>query len=225
MGNPHDVTALLERELCEYTGAAHAVAVNSCTNAIQLALMYQHWIRGKAAVSIPKRTYVGVAHAVVNAGHTIKFRDEDWSGAYDLAPFEIWDCARRFTSGMYRVGKQMCVSFHISKICGVDQGGAILLDDHEAVEWMCRARFDGRTAGVHPRDDAFNQPAMHCYLSPTIAAAIRWKLSVIPVHNDDLPIDDYPDLSLGRWFSDPLRAMARARRRAKGRLGREGEAG
>lgn len=216
MSNPHDVTAELEADLCKYTGAPYAVAVNSCTNALQLALMWHHWRWGAAEISLPKRTYVGVAYAVLNAGHRLVFRDAEWNGAYSLDPTVIVDSARRFTSGMYRRGTITCVSFHISKICGVDQGGAVLLDDSDSADFLRRARFDGRRAGVHPVDDDFCIPAMHCYLSPTIAAAIRWKLSVLPEHNADIPPDAYPDLSTHAWFHHPERAMKLARRRLDG---------
>lgn len=211
--NPHDVTRALEADLSTYTLAPEVVVVNSCTNALQLALMWYRWTRGSYQVQIPKRTYVGVAHAVINAGHELAFVDEEWGGGYALRPFPIWDFAKRFTSGMYVPGTMQCVSFHISKILAGEQGGAILLDDAEAAAFMRRARFDGRTAGVHPSADSFEEPAMHCYLSPSVAALLRWRLSVLPRHNRDLPTDHYPDLSTHKWFISPMRATARALKR------------
>lgn len=210
MSTPHDVTRSLEQDLTDYTGSSFACVVNSCTNALQLAMMWERWRGGPQAVEIPRRTYVGVAHAVINAGHQLKFRNDDWSGIYKLEPFELYDCARRFRRGMYLPGSMMCVSFHISKICGFDQGGAILFDDPDAFEFLHRARFDGRAQGVAPKDDEFAMPAMHCYLSPTIAAGIRWKLSTLPDWNEDLLKSDYPDLSEHRWFHSSLRAMKMA---------------
>jgi hypothetical protein len=62
----------------------------------------------------------------------------------------------------------LCVSFHWSKtLGGVPQGGAILHDDEEADAWLRRARFDGRTEGVAPKDDTFTLIGWHCYMSPT----------------------------------------------------------
>lgn len=202
--NPHDVTEELECDLCAYAGSRYAVACNSCTNALQLALMWHRWKWGPLKIELPARTYVGVPHAVINAGHEVSFRDYEWRGAYKLDPLPVWDAAKRFTSGMAASGDMWCVSFHISKILGVDQGGAILLDDRGAAEFMRRARFDGRTAGVHPTQDRFAEPAIHAYLSPNVAAQIRWKLSWLPQHNEDLPTDDYPDLREHSWFQNPL---------------------
>ena len=87
-----------------------------------------------------------------------------------------------------------CVSFHWSKILGLQQGGAILHDDPLADKWLRKARFDGRTEGVAPKDDNFIL-GWHAYLSPEIAALGLVRLSFLPKHNADLPNDDYPDLS------------------------------
>lgn len=226
--NPHQVTKDFERALCEYTGAPFAVAVNSCTMALLLAVRWA--IRnedgvgledpygpihpGRPYVEIPKRTYVSVPMSIIHAGAKPVFRDEEWVGAYQLEPLPVWDCARWFSSGMYRgvvhpesidegieeEGQMLCVSFHASKTLGDSQGGAILHNSPEADAWFRRARFDGRTEGVAPKDDTFDMLGHHCYLSPDVAARLLWKLSVLPKQNEPLPNDDYPDLSLHKAF-------------------------
>jgi dTDP-4-amino-4,6-dideoxygalactose transaminase len=92
-------------------------------------------------------------------------------------------------------GTMMCVSFHTTKILGDTQGGAILLDDPVAFNWLKRMRFDGRTEGVPPNKDTFTEIGYHCYLSPDVAARLLHKLSVLPDYNAPLPNDLYPDLS------------------------------
>lgn len=188
------VVRQFEKALCDYTGAPYAVTVTSCTKAIQLACEYV----GVKEVSIPKFTYVSVPQAIRRAGGTVRFDDRQWRGAYSLDPYPIDDSARRFTSDMY-VGGFTCVSFHWSKILGCQQGGAILHNDRDADEWLRRRRFDGRKEGVRPKDDSFNMIADHCYLSPEIAALGLVRLSHLPMHNDDLPNDAYPDLSQFDW--------------------------
>ena len=210
MFNPHQVTADFERALCEYTGAPYVVAVNSCTMALLLAMKWhlvehhkavmQHWISYDNTVDIPKRTYVSVPMSIKHAGGRPVFRDLDWLGEYQLAPWPIWDSARRFTSTMYRRGQMQCVSFHASKILGLEQGGAILLDNQEADAWLRRARFDGRTQGLAPKDDQFDMIGWHCYMNPSTAAQGLLKLHSLPRHNADLPNDDYPDLSTMEIF-------------------------
>jgi dTDP-4-amino-4,6-dideoxygalactose transaminase len=203
--NAHQVTKDFEREVAAYCGAPYAVAVNSCTAALMLAVKWHlrgdGWAR-RDVISIPKRTYVSVPMSIIHAGGRVAFRDEDWSGAYELRPYPIWDSARWFTSGFYRdtlnvltPGAFVCVSFHVAKILGDSQGGAILHDSPEADAWFRRMRFDGRTEGVAPKDDDIREIGHHCYMSPDVSARLLNRLSFLPRVNAPLPNDDYPDLS------------------------------
>lgn len=220
--NPHEITREFEKALCEYTGAPFAVAVSSCTMALLLAVKWSlrdSWSdwpednRPRALIEIPKRTYVGVPMSIIHAGGWPTFRDEDWRGRYDLRPLPVIDSARWFSGNMYkgfdplrtavyhdRTGQFVCVSFHSSKTLGDSQGGAILHSDPEADAWFRRARFDGRTECVPPADDTFDMLGWHCYLSPDVAARLLWKLGSLPFHNEPLPNDNYPDLSLHKAF-------------------------
>lgn len=195
MKSPYAVVADFEASLCTYTGAKYAVTTNCCTMALFLALKW-YWLANRpGTVVIPKHTYISVPMQAIHAGYEVQFHDEPWIGAYQLQGTPVWDCARRFTSGMYRAGQYQCISFHWSKILGIEQGGAILHDDKPADTWFRKARFDGRTAGVAPKDDSFDMLGWHCYMSPEIAAAGLMRLSILPKHNADLPNDIYPDLS------------------------------
>lgn len=194
--NPFQVVKDFEQAVCEYTGAPYCVTVNSCTMALLLAVKHEmtnyHYPR---IISIPKRTYVSVPMSIIHAGAKVRFRDEKWSGLYQLQPLPVWDSARFFTEGMYIKGSMMCVSFHTTKILGDTQGGAILLDDEQAYKWLKRMRFDGRTEGIPPNKDSFQEIGYHCYMSPDVAARLLHKLSVLPAYNAPLPNDAYPDLS------------------------------
>lgn len=195
--HPFQIVREFEQAVAAYTGAPFAVAVNSCTNALFLCLMHNRFYNLHLTyfIEIPKRTYVSVPMQIEHAGYAVKFRDENWSGIYQLKPLPIWDCARRFTSGMYVPGQFMCTSHHWSKTLGIQQGGCILTDNADAVAWFKRARFDGRTEGVAPKDDKFDFCGWHMYMSPEVAAEGLVRLSHLPLHNADLPMDDYPDLS------------------------------
>lgn len=214
--NPHQVTRDFEAELCRYTGAKYAVAVNSCTSALLLACAWcirpynpdrdgdvpEHMAR--AEIEIPKRTYVSVPCSIIHAGATVSFRDEDWVGYYQLKPYPVFDSARWFTSQLFPAVTRastgaispafVCVSFHVSKTLGDSQGGAILHDCDEADAWFRRMRFDGRTEGVPPNQDDFREIGYHCYLSPDVATRLLWKLSVLPQYNAPLANDAYPGL-------------------------------
>ena len=193
--NPHKVTEDFEEAIARYCGSEYAVSCTSCTSAILLCCVYMK----VEEVEIPKYTYVGVAQSILNAGGKIRFRDESWSGAYQLKPYPIMDSARRLCAGMHERGMFTCLSLHVSKHLGVDQGGVILCDDRDAAETLKRMRFDGRRAGIPPYDDDFIR-GFHVYLSPNVAAQALWRLSFLPEDNPDLPNSYYSDLSKAKIF-------------------------
>lgn len=192
-----------EAELCDYTGAPYAVAVNSCTNALTLALLYAAEIYGSLTVSLPRRTYVGVLQAVLNTGHSVIWSDHNWQrvGAwYRLNPLAIVDSARDLSEAMFTGwpnGSFTCLSFHAAKQLPLGRGGAILTDNREAADWFRAARMDGRPPGQPIEHTIF--PAMHCPMAPDVAAR---GLDILSRWNDTgyspppLPPTDYPDLSL-----------------------------
>ena len=197
--NPYQVTKDLEQGLSEYTGAPYVVCVNSCTAALMLSCEFnkpkslQEWC--DLRVIVPSHTYCSVPMAVKHTGLNLKFVDYGWRGYYQLSPLPVYDCARRFTSGMYSAGQFQCVSFATTKILGIEQGGAILHDNPQADTWFRKMRFDGRTEGVDPSEDTFDVVGHHCIMLPSIAAQLLLKLHHLPKHNEDLPDYPYPDLS------------------------------
>ena len=195
--NPYIVVDKFEEALCEYTGAKYAVATSSCTASLILACEYLK----VQEVSIPKFTYISVPMAVIRAGGQVQFDNTKWRGLYQLKPYPLLDSARYFTSGMYKKGQIMCVSFRWNKILDIGQGGAILHDDPEAGRWFRKARFNGRTAGVDPRHDTFVM-GYPFNMMPRDAAEGLTRLSYLPRHNKPLPNDDCPDVSkLELWYS------------------------
>lgn len=220
MKNPYTIVAEFERAVAEYTGAPYCVAVNSCTSALMLAVAWHfsemqrkvdeahagdgmRYTALYPPIEIPKRTYLSVPMSIIHAGGRPTFRDEEWLGAYQLKPLPVWDSARWFTQGLYphiterlagATGQMVCTSHHWSKTLSTSQGGCILHDDPEADAWLRRARFDGRTEGVAPKDDKITQVGFHCYLSPESAAHGLVNLHFLPRHNVPLPNDEYPPL-------------------------------
>lgn len=205
--NAFNIVKDFEFAVAQYTGAPYCVAVNSCTNALFLCLM---WLKSQgklpAEIEIPKRTYVSVPMQILHAGSKVIFRDHNWSGAYCLEPTPVFDAARRFTANMFHMERNvhghkfMCTSHHWNKILGVQQGGCILHDDLAADYWLRCARFDGRSEGIAPKDDNFEFAGWHMYMSPEIAAEGLVRLMHLPRNNTDLPMDAYPDLSTKKLF-------------------------
>ena len=197
----YKITEQFEAALAKYTGAPHAVALDNCSNALFLTLIYEG-IKGRE-ITIPARTYPSVPCAIINAGGIVKFSPvmgKTIKGAYPLEGSSVWDSALRFTYNMYLPGTFMCLSFTGPyKHLKLSKGGAILTDDHDACQWFKRARFSGRRQCSY-HEDIFDMLGWNFYMMPEIAArglllmTQFYDMEGNPKHNDDLEIP-YPDLS------------------------------
>jgi dTDP-4-amino-4,6-dideoxygalactose transaminase len=198
--NPYKVVIDFEEVIAAYCGSKYAVAVESCTSALFLSLMWLKndqgdWLKNREVV-IPSRTYPGVACSIIHAGFKVRFTDVEWKGEYELAPLNIWDAALRFRKRMYHGGLQ-CLSFHIKKLLPIGRGGMILTDHLEVVKWLRRARFDGRNP-VPLQDDHFDMLGWNCYMTPEQAARGLQLLQALGDRElQDLSVEaqGYPDLS------------------------------
>jgi len=196
---PHKVTAEFEEALCKYTGAPYAVAVDSCSSALFLALKYV----GVEWCALPKQTYPSVPCAVIYAGGKVRWKDETGIpllGAYRLFPTNVWDSALRFTANMYNPRTHMCLSFSGPyKHLKLGKGGAILTDDHRAYLWFKRARYSGRRECSY-HDDNLDMLGWNMYMMPEIAARGLllmdqfYNLDGTPKEMGDIELP-YPDLS------------------------------
>lgn len=199
--NPFTPVRDFEIRIAKYCNSKYAVCIDSCTNALYLTLIWHRYKNPEIKeVVMPKRSYVGVPIHIIRAGFNVKFRDENWKGIYKLEPFDVYDAARRFTSNMYIPNSFMCVSFHYSKILKLSQAGAILHDNDEFDMWCRKMRFDGRTEDVAASKDNVDMLGLHCYIGSEIAGEGLIKLHHLKNHNDDLPNDNYPDLSKLKIF-------------------------
>lgn len=136
-----------ERELCNYTGAAYAVPVDSCTHALELCFRYNN-IMG--SIFMPNRTYISAVMVLHKLGIEPRFHNTPWQFEYQYGLSKIWDSARRFEPNMYRPGHMQCLSFGHSKRLEIGHGGAILLDDEAAYHELKRMAYDGRDLEVKP---------------------------------------------------------------------------
>src|SRR3972149_2416264 len=119
--NPFDIVNNFEETVADYTGAPYAVAVDSCTNALFLCIVYHFRFfpcgNEFERITIPSKTYISPAMSIIHAGGCLQFDPDKngWIGIYQLHPYPIYDAAKRFTSRMYIRKSMMCLSFHIKK--------------------------------------------------------------------------------------------------------------
>jgi len=191
LAHSYDVVDLFEKRIAHWAGSKYGVAVDCCTNALFLCLMYLN--RQPETIIIPKRTYVSVPSSIIHAGYKVEFEDLDWSGIYQLKPLPIYDGAVRFRKGMYEGGFH-CLSFHVKKHLKIGKGGMILTDDENAVKWLKLARFNGRNAINHDYD-TFKMVGWNFYMSNYDAARGLWLFDSMGDFYPDI-VGGYPDLSL-----------------------------
>jgi len=195
--DPYHIVRMFEEEVADYTGAPYAVAVDSCTNALFLCCKYYM----AATVTIPKKTYVSVPQAIIQAGAVVLFDNREWRGVYQLKPHPIYDAAKRFTSNMYIPGSAMCLSFHIKKHLKIGKGGMILTGNLEMVEWLKRARYEGRSEIAY-QDDDIKDMGWNMYMTPQEAAHGLCLMQNMELYNDDLVENNgYVDLTSFSLFN------------------------
>jgi len=208
--NPYQPVIDFENVLAEYCGSKYAIAVESCSAAILLCLMYRKKeMGGIGNVTIPSKTYPSIPCSIIHAGGKVKWEHGDWDGQYELYPLRIWDAALRFKRGMYSEKMKVfnafqCISFHLKKHLPIGRGGAILTDDEMAAQWLRLARFDGREPMPLQEQKEFTVLGFNVYMQPDQAARGLQIFQMIE-HKDlaDLKVEDqkYCDLSLHKIYT------------------------
>lgn len=205
--NPFFIVDEFERAVAEYAGSRYAVAVNTGTSALFLALQYvrQKSVYAGGPITLPARTFISVPQACIHAGFEVKFEDFEWSGVYRLTPHPITDGALRFKRGMYE-GNLHCLSFHYRKHLPIGEGGMILTDDIVAWHWLRKARYCGRQAPDYAVEQ-IDSLGWLCYMSVEKAARGLAQMQWV---QDDYPDQkiNYPDLREVPYFKKRIKAYA-----------------
>jgi len=167
--DPRDIVDLFEDKLARFTGAKYCVLTDSATSGLFLSLMYRNQ---KSEITIPVQTYASVAMQVLFSGSKLKFKEEKWSGLYELDGAGVLDSAARFGPDIYENSDYLQVlSFQIKKRLPIGKGGAILTSSKSAFEWLKLASYDGRDLNTKYTDSShIRQFGWHCYMTPEDAA-------------------------------------------------------
>jgi dTDP-4-amino-4,6-dideoxygalactose transaminase len=192
--NCFDVVRQFEEEVAKFSGSKYAVAMNTGTSAIFLSLVYT--IQKGDTVVLPAKTFISVPMAVLQAGGKVAFEDFNWTGVYDLEPFDIIDGALRFRKGMYQGGLH-CLSFHARKILNIGEGGMVLTDDLKAAEWLRKASYSGRS-GPHYKPEDVDMMGWQMYMTPEKAARGLHLMQYLEDEEDQ--VVDYADLRKVPFF-------------------------
>lgn len=202
-----EVIDIFEKKVAAFAGSKYAVSVDCCSHALFLALKYASWnFWGydeeedddlPLTIIIPKRTYISVPMQIAHCGFDIEYEDIEWSGIYQLKPYNIYDGAVRWTKNMY-IGNNalQTVSFQIKKRVPIGKGGMILMDDEKAYKELKLMTYDGRDLSL-PYDHPNHVKVLgyHMYMTPEDAARGIILMDQTPEVNEDTGNNtSYPDV-------------------------------
>jgi dTDP-4-amino-4,6-dideoxygalactose transaminase len=134
-----------ERELADYLGVSHVVAVDSCTSALFLSLKADE----RKEVGVPSMTVPLVAGAALEAGKMLYLTDAtEWVGSsYLIEGTTVWDSAHELERNQCHgisTAARICFSFYPTKNIGSADGGAIACNDPEFEKWVRMISTYGR---------------------------------------------------------------------------------
>lgn len=187
--NPYKVVNDFENAMSNFVGSKYAVAVDSCTNALFLCCKFLN----VKNVTIPAKTYVSVPCSIIHAGGKVKFEQLEWEGSYQLKPYPIYDSACKLSKNMYEPETYQCISFTYNKILNIGKGGMIFTDNYQAVQWLRKARYEGRDEVPLTEQEVFDFAGWNMYMTPEQAARGLTLLPYLKDQNIRKPV--YPDLS------------------------------
>jgi len=196
--DPWDIVEIFEKKIAKFSGAKYAITCDCCSHGLFLVLKF---LKAKKKITIPKRTYVSVPSQIIHAGCKVGFKDIEWSGAYRLNPYPVWDFATRWTEGMFNGEYNIC-SFQIKKRIPIGRGGVILTNNKKAYEWLISARYDGRKFKKHYMKNNYKILGWHYYMTPEDAARGIILMDHAPKINEDTGgSNNYSDISKFKIFS------------------------
>ena len=160
-----------EKRIADYYGAPFAVATDSCTHALELALRFDrsHYNISQSKVTIPARTYISVPFTLMKLDIPWSFVNVEWKQFYFLGGTRIADAAVLFEPKSYINGQLMCLSFQFKKMLGLGRGGAILCPNENEYNELKRMAYDGRDDNKPWAEQNIKTIGYHYYMTPETA--------------------------------------------------------
>ena len=190
-----------ENKIAEFFGAPYAVAVDSCTHGIELALRYTNTTH----ITVPKHTYLSIPFLANKLGTTLSWKDEEWVDYYYLTS-NIIDAAVLWKPNSYIPNTFMGISFQYQKHLSLGRGGILLMDSKEATIQIKKMSYDGRLPNIPWRDQDIDCYGYHYYMTPETA---QLGLDKLPAAIESIPrqwiVNDWPDLTQMKVFNTATR--------------------
>ena len=187
-----------EKDIAKFFGAPFAVAIDSCTHGIELALRYTNANK----ISVPKRTYISIPFLASKLNIELEWRDEDWLDYYYVTD-KVVDAAVLWKQNSYIPNTMMGISFQYQKHLSLGRGGILLLDDEDAAIEIKKMSYDGRLPIIPWREQNISTVGYHYYMTPETAKLGLDKLpSAIETQPRQWVVSDWPDLTEMKVFEE-----------------------
>lgn len=187
-----------ENEIAKFFGAPYAIAVDSCTHGIELALRYTR----ANHISVPKRTYLSIPFLAEKLSIVRTWKDEDWIDYYYITD-RVVDAAVLWKPDSYIPGTFMGISFQYQKHLSLGRGGVLLCDNSQDYLTLKKMSYDGRLPETPWRDQNIASIGYHYYMTPETAQLGLDKLpSAINTQPRQWTVADWPDLTQMNIFKN-----------------------
>mgnify|MGYP003122779596 CR=1 FL=1 len=137
----HDsIVEEFEQKIADFVGAKYACGVSSATNAIFLSLLEKD-----TTITIPSVIPPVVCNAILTSGNRVSFRDDiNWVGDsyvfHEFDDYKIVDSAQKIVKDQFKKECNpqdlMIFSFYPTKPIGGYDGGMIVSDDKDKIDWF-----------------------------------------------------------------------------------------
>lgn len=214
----------LENKWAKKCGAKYAVAVNSCTAALDIAVRI---IPLQSPVTVSPFTFVSSALAPLNAGFQVELVDIDpksfCTPEADIQVMYAGNISGHSRSGIYdmahcgggkHLGLVSCWSFHAVKNLPAGDGGMLTMNDPElyrrakALSWCGIDKSTWERSGKkYAWDYDITEPGLKCHMNDITAAIALCQLEELEEGNAwRKKIAEWYDEMLPEWIERPFRS-------------------
>lgn len=179
-----------EIEFSKYVGAEYACSINSATNAIFLSLLNKNSI-----IKVPSAIPPVVLNAIITSGNKIEFTDNiEWVGGsyvlHELEDYKIIDSAQKVEKGQFAKEAEdkdlMIFSFYPTKPVGSYDGGIIVSNDKDKIDWFRAAVMNGCKNESNSWDRTVLFPGWKMYMNSIQALVASKSLKNLEKKNTQL---------------------------------------
>lgn len=166
----HDsIITEFESSIASYVGAKYAVSFSSATNAIFLSLLDKNTV-----INVPSMIPPVVVNAIITSGNKHKFIDDtNWIGdsyvLHKFSDYKIVDSAQKLEKNQFKFecddNDLMVFSFYPTKPVGSCDGGMIVSNDKNKIEYLKELAFNGMSYAENNWERKVKFPGYKMYMN------------------------------------------------------------